>query len=652
MAKPTRETVDQWLRQCQSRFDNFKTKREFYDDIVHRDFEPVLDPKLGIEVADYKTPDLEEAEHDFMDIMTMNPTRFSGNLRSKGDKADKAMRDAVLVASHTWAFIENRGRWIDRSNAGGQSRYGVNVVRMLSCEVKEPEYADLDERDEKLREMPWPFYFEDVPVLACSWLDKQQKAEIFAYEVDVPLFQAQREYLVSGEALNKGKAEKKYDAKKRYYPYLEAGKLGWLGEGEVVDSGQGEAERIRCTIIEYRDHNNPCPVCPDKHPLWSGIEVVRAPNAKAEEGEVVQEYTLPYKHAGSFRIVQGRVMKETDPHFKYRPLEFRLLVEATVMNWALTTLQTLANRDSADTRVYQSLAKVPDAAVERIPEEEWKNVLAGIQKSEDPNTIITTLGTIEAWPNQLAPILWEVYRDAADRFERAKPNRFLVGENFDEAAQGTGTANLQSTQQASLPFNWLLAQSDRFILEAKEDQFHAIRYWDYEADEKSEMRYYVSLNGEEPTSHVTAEAGGQVYISASKLAYGFDLMLLTENETLQEQQQKQQMAYEQHDRGWLDAEQVVERLGFHDVDAQMRRLRKYYLRQKAEPMKVQMQLSVLQALTMALADIDPGLAQMVPQQPPAQQPPMQPQQPAQPSVRLPPVEGVQGGASPMQGAMV
>lgn len=656
MPKPDRATLERWLIQAQSRFQEFKTKRETWQDLVHRDLDPHLDPKLGIEVAKYKTPDLEEAEHAFMDIMTMNPTRFSANMRQQGDHAEDAMKDAVLVASHTWAFIENRGRWIDRSNAGGQARYGVNIMRMLHHPIEEPDASSYDDREEAMREMPWPFYFEDVPLLGCSWVDRQQKAEIFAYEVEIPVYQAQGDYRIDGSTLNQGKETKAYEDGKKYSPYVAGdGKLGWLGEGQPLGDGMtSEDNRITCTIIEYRDYDNLCPICPDKHPLWSGIELVRVPKAKMQDAEVVREYTLPYKHSGSFRIVQGRRSKDADPHHRYRPLMFRLIVEATVMNWALSTLQTLANRDSSDTRVYQSLANVPDEALKRLADEDWRDLLSGIQRSDDPGTVMTVLGTIEAWPNQLAPILWDIYQDAAQRFEKAKPSRFLQGENYDEAAQGTGTANLQATQQAALPFNWLLSQSDLFILEAKEDQFHAIRYWDYEAGDKEEMHYYVSLNGEEPSKKVTAEAGKQVYVCASKLEYAFDLMLLTENETLQEQQQKQQMAYEQYDRGFLDDEQLIERLGFHDTDAQLRKLRKHYLRRNAEPMKVKLQMAVLSTLTAALADIDPSLAQMVPEQQPAAptgpgagQGMGAPQPPA--TVRLPALEGVSGGAAPVGG---
>ena len=645
----SRATLERWQKQAETVFATFKERRQFADELVHRDFAPRIDVRMGDRIADYRTPDLEASEQDFADILTMNPTRFAGVQSEQGQATEDAMTDAVLVAAHTWALIEDRGSWIDRSNAIGQTRYGLNVMRMLHHPIEEPDAKGKEAREEAMRKRPWPFYFEDTVVRACSWKERARRVQVFICETDIPVLQAMDDYAVEGSVLNKGKEIKKYEDGKKYQPYVMAdNKLGWVGDGEVVDESLWE-KTLKSTVIEYQDPERPCPICPDKHPLWTGVEIVRTASAKFKEGEIVQEYLLPYKHAGSFRVVPGRTTNDRDPHMRYRPLAIQMQVEAQIMNWALTMLQTLANRDASGSRVYGKLSEVPEDVRNRLPDEFWDKW--SVPLPDTSANEIALLPPLEVWPSNLAPVLWDVYQDANRRFEAAKPNRFLLGENFQEAQQGTGSSNLQATQQAALPFNWLLAQSTNFLLEAKEDQFHAIRYWDHGASVDEEMHFYASLTGEEADylKSGQAEAGKQVYVCASKLERGFRLSLVTQSETLQEQQDHHQEAMLLHDKGWLDAEQTVERLGFYDTDAQLRKLAKYRLQREMAPVKLQLQTAVLKTILAAVADIDPALLGVAQPQMAATDsgPDMTP---PQPSVRLGPLDGPQSGASPV-GAM-
>ena len=660
MANLRREDIDRILKQCQTPFAEFKEYRENWRDLVHRSIEPDMDVRLGSDVAHYTSPDLEEAEHDFADILTMNPTRFDVAMREQGEHAKQAGNDAKLLAAHTWAFVENRGRWIDRANAIGQARYGVNILRMLHNAIEEPEIEGVKDREEAMKQMPWPWYFEQASVLGSSWLSKRQGYKTFAYEYEVPVLSARDDYEIKGAMLNKGKTSKPYDDDRFYRPAVDKlGHMVWLGADDAPDESVWN-NVLKGIVIEYQNEDKPCPICADHHPLWCGIELLRADGEPIEDGEIIQEYVLPYKHSGTFRVVPGRVVEqETDPHRKYRPLEYRLLVEATIINWCDSMLQTLVNRDSSDSRVYASLAKLSDEVAHRIPDEFWAKMSIPLPDAGSGELPIVPAELL-AWPSQMSETLIE-YRDrAVERFEKAKPNRFLTGQNFAEAESGTGSANLQSTQQARLPFGWLLAQSDDFMLKAKEDQFHAVRYWDYLAESKEEeMKFYVSLTGQEEVRKGSAESGQQVYVSATKLDYSFDLVLRTESETLQEQIQKQTQALLLHDKGWLDPEQTVERLGYPDTEDQLRRLAKYRLQKQMAPLKLELQTSALKAILWAVADIDPALMQPPPQPPmmgpagmsaPMGNPGPQMQQP-NPTITLPAVQGVSGGGPVGMGAM-
>lgn len=646
-----RDALDRWTKQAQDAFADFRSYRETWEELVHRDLTPNLDVRLGKEVAYYATPDLEEAEHDHADFMAKNPTRFAYAVREQGKQAEDAAKDAMLLAAHTWALVENRGGWIDRANALGQARYGVNVMRLLHQPIEEPEAKGLKDRDQAMKQRPWPFYFEQAPVLACSWLPKGQKTPVFCCEYDVPYLDRD-EYAQKGKELNARNKDGNYEDDRTYVPGLADSKFCWVGEDEAVDTTLWQ-RKFKVIVVEYLSTEDFCPICSDGHPLWVAMELISGSTIK--DAEILSQRILPYKRAGTYRLITGRNSNDTNPHWRYRPLNYRLIVEATVMNWALSTLQTLANRDSSDARVYLDTSKIPDEVAKRLPEEFWEEFKIKLPDAGGDEVPMVP-GQLLAWPTNLAPVLWEVYQDAALRFKEAKPNRFVMGENFKEAADGTGSANLQATQQASLPYDWLLKQHDQFIREAKEDQFHAIRYWDYQEDQKTESKWFVNLTGDEPLSKGSSEAGQEVFVSASKLEYSFDLLLKTSSETLQEQAERKRQAFEAHDRGFIDDEQVLEDIGYHDVEAQQRRLAKYRLRKAMAPKKLALQSAVLDTILAAVADIDPTLlAGALPDQGAVvAQPEARPEVagPSKPTISLPPVAGPGGANVPSQGVVI
>lgn len=649
MATPTRETIDSWLHQVREQFQEFHHYRTLWDQMVHRELSPVLDKRLGRNVAQYKTPDLEEVEQLVADIMTMAPSRFVGNLRQEGTKAEEAMKEGVLFASHTWGLIEDSSSWIDRAVGIDHARHGVSVMRMLHNPLEDPDIGDDDDLEDAL-EQPWPFYFEHVDIEAAGWIMKNRKAEAFIYEYEAPMLTLGEDFKVTGKLLAKRAPAKGYAESATYVPSVDqAGKLAWVGDSTARDRSTW-TKKMRGVIVEYLDKDKTCPVCDDKHPLWCGVEIMCGESDEIQDGEVVREYTLPYKHAPSFRIVPGREnVAERSPHWRYRPLLYTLLVEAAVINWCLSVLLTLANRDSADNRIYATLAGMPNDIADRIPGEFWEDMTIDLPDQEKGEVKVLP-AKLEAWPAKLAEVLFQVYQDAVRRFEAAKPSRFQTGTNYDEAAQGTMTANLQATQQSALPFRWLMAQKDVFIREAKADQWHAVRYWEYEKGTKGETKFRVNLSGEEQVQG-DPQAGKSVYLSASKVEYQYDLVIITESDTLQEQAEKRRQAQEGYNGGWLDDEQVIEAYGFYNIDAQKRRLRKYQLKRAAAPRFEAAKLDTLTKLAAVVAGIDPSLLMQgrpqMPASPVGQPQPVgaggAPAVPPQAAV----VDGVSGGSSPL-----
>lgn len=245
----------------------------------------------------------------------------------------------------------------------------------------------------------------------------------------------------------------------------------------------------------------------------------------------------------------------------------------------------------------------------------------------------------------------EMLKAARERFNRELPNPFLLGSNFEEASQGTGSANLSATQQARFPLSRLLAEDDNAIQLIVEDILHSIRYWDYEAKPEEERRYYVTATGGEELMRGGAKAGESLYMSASMIESGFEITLKTSAETLQEQAERRRQAIEGLKMGAITSAQFIQDWGYADADHQMRELRKERLKKRNEGLKAAAQDEIVKALFLTLADIMvPPAAAGVPPSPPAAGAPPGEGMP-QPTVRLPALDGPSGGASPVE-AMV
>jgi len=640
--------LDSWLTEVNNLWSTARHERQKYDQLVHRHYAPQLNPKLGAELDDYQTADLEDCEHDVIDILTMNPTRFGSSPVELSGDAQHDAKDAVLWAARTWD-IENQGRWIDRAIAAGQARYGFKWMRMLCHDQPEPETTDLKQRKAELEKRTHPWYFESVADLACGTIMRSNQVQAIVYDYKVPYLAAREDYAVDGTQIDK-------DAGTTYYPTIaNDGKLGWLSEDVTVDTSSQLSREVRVTICEYRDWDNLCPICPDHHPLWSGMEVIRnSTTANPSGGLKVHEYTLPYRHAPTLRLIAGRTnaLDAADPHFYFRPLNFKLFVAATVMNWAKATLHTLANRDSSTERVYLDASSIPTEAIPRLPDEFWQSPVMQVPETNSGEITISK-GKLYQWPVNASQLLIKVYDEAKLEFEQAKPNKWLRGENFTEAAQGTGTANVIGAEQAHLPFDWPLSQTDDFILKCKEDQWHAIRLRDYQSPKDAETPYYATLTGNEHTMRGGAKSNQRVYVTASKLSHDFGLYLETSKETPQGKEKKRQAAIQGKQAGVFDSFQVLRLWDFDDVEGQMELLEEERKRELLQPKQDQVFQATIDMVLAEMWDIDPSLLTPMPVvSPPSPVSPVgRPRQSPTPNVNPPPVSQPTGGTSAGAGAL-
>ncbi len=138
--------------------------------------------------------------------------------------------------------------------------------------------------------------------------------------------------------------------------------------------------------------------------------MVRGADEKRADACVVHEYVLPYKHGGSYRIIPGRASNDPEPNYRYRPLNYQAFIEATVMNWAWSVLQTLANRDSSNDHLYADMSKMAPEIAARVPDEFFASLK--IPRPDVGTGDIPLLPALVEWPSKTSEILQFVYEEA------------------------------------------------------------------------------------------------------------------------------------------------------------------------------------------------------------------------------------------------
>lgn len=651
---PDTNVAQRVARSTETLFSTYKDNRINYNDLTHRFFTPVIDDRLFYAQggADYRTPLLLKAEGDIGDVLTMNPTRLDGIANGETQRARDQADWLRLYCAAVWNQV-NKGRWWDRAQGNGQWRHGVKVTRKTYRDMAEPPHGDMSKREAWMRDHSDMWDIEDVETLAVRWYPIVKPPKHFIWEYELPLVDAHEEYEVDGRQVG-------MEPGKKYRPvkdsFSDSG-LRWEGDDYTIDGNEsGLDDRVTVLLHEYEDKTRRCTVCADEHFMWSGVEIIFGAGKRASQGEVVRTYSLPWR-GSSFMITKGRYSNDRDPDQHFVPFGLPAFVDAANVNWAQSVLMLLASRDSADERVWIEINEsVPDNW--QWPEGFFEDGMQIERPDLEAGKIPAYPGKLQAWPVTLAPALVEYINMSLQSLREVLPNRFALGQAFDEA-KGPATNYSLASQSAALPFGFLLSQSDNTILEDffNDGILHAMRYWAKDVPEKEQRRYYTRLYSglNENLTKGGAEDGAEVYLSAERLSTNPKLTLSTTSETLQEQMNRRQQAILGKRERALTSRQFLEEWGWLDVEAQMRLLDEEDTRAQARQVTSGIQQQIIAMLTAELADIDPTwVAGMFgPGQPlPGDQGQGGTSIPGQgvPNVRLPALGQVAAGGAPIGGA--
>ncbi|MDZ4249529.1 MAG: hypothetical protein U0990_05505 [Candidatus Nanopelagicales bacterium] len=548
------------VTRVQRGFETFVSKREVWDAIVKREHKvkwpDELRPYAG--GAEYLSPEAERAVQDMVDVLSMNPTVFALQLLEAGERAKKWGRDILLWMARAWEIMDE-GRWWDAAVGTGQVQHGVKVTQLCWRDYGDDEAKSVKDKIKR----PFPFYLKNTPTLACAWTSYGGEDEISVYEYELPLIDANMQL-------------KKRDGKR---PTIESmGKIGWLADAEIPDKSIWD-ETIKVTVVDSRDTKlTKCTVEGCEHYLRTICVYVSdlgtSGQSDGDYGELVEEYDSPFP-GSSFIVTSGRETNETDPHLRYRPVLYPLFVEVERLNFLISLLTMLARLDYSDERAYLALQKDAAQMGVSLPDPQPNGVMTMPRTTVGEMAVLP--GEVKAFPQQISEHLMTLIDIQRQNVENAKPNRFILGTNFDEAKFGTGTANVQATQQAALPFNRLLGQSDASILRISNYMAHAVRYW---AATGEDQEYPLATTDGMAVAQASTESGEIISVTAQKLSIGYQLQLKTKSETLAEQQAAVLLGKLLFETNQIDQEQYWEIQGVTDIEGQ--RLRQGVMLAKKE----------------------------------------------------------------------
>jgi hypothetical protein len=587
-------SISDQLRQAKSRFtksDGFQDARRKFDRILARDFATELPPELtgAQEGLDYQTPDVEKAVFDHMDVLVMNPTIYDVLMLEDTDTAREHGRNILLWTTRAWE-TEDRNRWWDRAVGEGQVRHGVKVMALRWHEQTEPdvdvgekpddddyeaqaEYAEKRNkaRDDAFKKRKHPFYWTDCDLYGCYWIGDERREEgpdVFFYEYEIPYVEAVHRF---------SKSDKKFTLS-------DAGKVGWLGEGEADPVDDADTRKVKCLVRDGRDLSGRRCIIPGcDHPQRTiCIYVACSGEGEDYDEEPVEEYDSPFQGCSYF-VIGGRSSSDRDPDRRFRPLMYPLYVEAAWQNYLNTVLATMARTDYSDDYFYLDTSKTP----------QWVTVPEGgtpvqiDQADLQAGNIPALPGTVQRFPKTMSPHLMEMLNQSLKRLETYMPNRFVTGQAFTEASNATGTAFIQQAQQAALPYNMLLSASDEAQLKSRRYEYHAIRYWAEAEPAEAKTRYYSVMTGNTDIVRMarhSASAGEVVWVDAAKVGLNFDLQVRTKSETLAEEGARWLQAKDQHMYGVLTTDQLLRAAGTDDIQGQKEALRMEEIRADVQPL--------------------------------------------------------------------
>lgn len=547
--------------------------------------------------------------------MTLNPTKFDAVSLDKGEHAKADVEDLRLWYAYWWRLINDR-RLIDIAGFHMLVRYGVACIREDAEEPPEPEPADgdartsLKRRDEYFDSTEYEeacrqsFKLRAVNPLECSW-KPLAKPRIFFQEFEVDVTEISN--LRSGDG--------------GYLSIDEMGKLAIVSEpAPVLDDGSRSSRGARPKKIHYVVR---ALADPDSE-TWSVTEIAFTGAAsKLTQTGVVLSHTPSLPHCPYYVVPGGDENPlETDPHLRYRPMLYPLLVDITEYNYLRTLVAALARKKVSDEDVYVDISTLkPETAayLEEVGMIEGDGAMRRLvfRKPQPGSGEMMVSPHIEKWPGEIDAHLQLLLQQVEQSIARHQPNRFQTGDNTEQS-DITATQYLDMKQASALPYSGYIANWDGFI---EDFLYRGLRDYVFWWDKTSPGKKYPAVaNGNESLSSGTTEAGDRTFVTAEKLGRAHVLTVLTRNETQAERTQNEMLSLQRFAQKVDTRLQLLANMGHEDPEHQLEMLEEERLEEVFRPQYEQVEARVMGSLFAAITGLNiPDLMGMQPPTPPEEE---------------------------------
>src|SRR3990167_6505764 len=313
---------------------------------------------------------------------------------------------------------------------------------------------------------------------------------------------------------------------------MKGGKLGWYGQDEAVDTAtQTTSKNVRLIIKDARDILGRKCELPNCDHVKREISYYLCGENEDADADLHEYETHDSPFPGcSFFIIPAEPSTQRTPHERFPSTMEPLYAETPWANLLTTWLAAMIRHDYSNDDLVINVGSSDPAVLAMEGNNEPFIDLQAAQEGK----IAKVAGHPERLPKNISPHLMPMLSLHLERLGRFMPNRFVMGYNYGEVAQGTGTANALATQQSRLPYNTWLSESDKAILRSRKYAQHAIQYWGLGDPDEAATEYYAIMTGSNrnvTTSGPQAKRGEVISVTAKSFDFDYDLLILTESMT-------------------------------------------------------------------------------------------------------------------------
>lgn len=550
-----------------------KFRAEEWDQIIRRRASTVLNQAAyeflqatGANV-DIQSPDVEKDLHDRVAILLSNGVRIDAISLDNSTTAKDDVEDIRIVSAGSW-MEQDDGSEISRPLYEQMCRYGVATFFKTACMPEEPEGLPkepakaLKAREDYFRdEDEKPFGWEYISPLELAWGPSPRNPDVFISEDIVPYVEARE--LENGEGKNLRMSK-------------DNNRIFW-GEGmppEEVQEAMWDGKTVRRVRRAMRDKATN---------RWTLSTWVRNGSEDIKEAQMLEEYECPFKHSPFFFVPSGdELTTEQNPHLRYRPALYPLIVDVQELNALVTLLVMTAvwhiqnpfyiRMDGLTPEMIPHIEGIANAGFGTIEGAGAERTF--IWRTPEPGTgEVMSAPRLEAMPNANLPESFMVrIQQVQQNILEHKANRYLVGEAFKETDDQPATSTLNQAEAAATPFGPYLTNADKFKKEWLLAEHEAVAYWAESMPGDTDKPIPVRVRGDEPVTSSSYEPGDVVWLTGRKVNRPYILTVTTRNETQAERAMRQQMADLAYEKGAITEEQWLKERGADDPRKQQEML--------------------------------------------------------------------------------